>query len=168
MGVQEIKRDRDTRLDRLRVELEDITQRFDLLDKEHTSLKVVHDHISGEYRVLKKDYDSVCEKLRLSNKVRNEKEDLLNDKTKNLIVLQESFHEKELTIEKLRREIEKLNRRLNEVEMTNDQLDIKKRSVEKQAEVQRKQLLEKISSLNEVISSEKDTRETWINRYEKE
>jgi hypothetical protein len=52
--------------------------------------------------------------------------------------------------------------------MQYDQLDIKKRSIEKQAEIQRKQLLEKITNLNETVTQEKDTREQWISRYEKE
>lgn len=38
------------------------------------------------------------------------------------------------------------------MEVQNDQMDIKKKSVEKQAEIQRKLLLEKITNLNEVIS----------------
>jgi hypothetical protein len=41
-------------------------------------------------------------------------------------------------------------------------LDIKKKSAEKQSEVQRKQLMEKVAALNEVIAHEKDTREQWI------
>ncbi len=62
------------------------------------------------------------------------------------------MNERELTIEKMKREVEKLNKRLSEMEMQNDQLDIKKRAAEKQGEIQRKQMLEKISNLNEVVS----------------
>ena len=43
VGVQEIKKDRDDRLDKLREELEEINQRFDQLEREHTSLKVNHE-----------------------------------------------------------------------------------------------------------------------------
>lgn len=82
VGVQEIKRDRDDRLDILRSELEELTLKFDKLDKEHTSLRVNHEHVSEEYKTIKVDYDSVSEKLRLSNKVRNEKEEILNEKMK--------------------------------------------------------------------------------------
>ena len=92
----------------------------------------------------------------------------MNDKLKQLHQLNESFTEKEAVVERLKREIEKLGKRLSEMEMQNDQLDIKKKSAEKQSEVQRKQLLEKIATLNELISHEKDTREQWIQRYEKE
>lgn len=47
-------------------------------------------------------------------------------------------------------------------------MEIKKKSLDKQSEIQRKQLLDKIQNLNELVSAEKDTREMWINRYEKE
>jgi hypothetical protein len=47
-------------------------------------------------------------------------------------------------------------------------LRIQKKSLEKQFEIQRKQLTDKITQQNEQIAAEKDTREVWINRYELE
>jgi hypothetical protein len=79
----------------LRLELEDVTERFEKLDKEHTALRVNHEHVTDEYRAIKTDYESVSEKLRLSNKVRNEKEELLNEKIKQLHKLNENYQEKE-------------------------------------------------------------------------
>mmetsp|Transcript_32051 Transcript_32051/g.31349 ORF Transcript_32051/g.31349 Transcript_32051/m.31349 type:complete len:207 (+) Transcript_32051:1765-2385(+) len=76
--------------------------------------------------------------------------------------------DKEYQLEKHKKEIEKLQKRLGDVERQNDMLEIKKRSLDKQSEIQRKQLLDKIQNLNELVSAEKDTREMWINRYEKE
>ena len=43
-------------------------------------MKVQHEHISEEHCKLKEDFESVSDKLKVSNKVRNEKEDLLNEK----------------------------------------------------------------------------------------
>ena len=57
---------------------------------------------------------------------------------------------------------------MTEIERKADQLEIEKKSNEKQNEIQRKQLLDKINQQNELIAAEKDTREIWINRYEKE
>jgi len=91
VGVSEIKRDRDDRLDKLRSELEIMTAKFDKLDMEHTSLSVNHDHISEEYGTLKVDYENISEKLRLSNKIRNEKEEQLNEKIKALLAMTESY-----------------------------------------------------------------------------
>jgi len=47
-------------------------------------------------------------------------------------------------------------------------LRIQKKSLEKQFEIQRKQLTDKITQQNEQIAAEKDTREVWINRFELE
>jgi hypothetical protein len=47
-------------------------------------------------------------------------------------------------------------------------LDIKKAGLEKQYDLNKKQLSEKITNLGEIIQSEKDTRDTWIKRYESE
>lgn len=91
VGVSEIKRDRDDRLNKLRSELEIMTAKFDKLDMEHTSLSVNHDHISEEYGTLKVDYENISEKLRLSNKIRNEKEEQLNEKIKALLAMTESY-----------------------------------------------------------------------------
>lgn len=43
VGVQEIKRDRDDRLDKLRQELDQLNKKYDQLEREHTALKVVHE-----------------------------------------------------------------------------------------------------------------------------
>jgi chromosome segregation ATPase len=84
VGVQEIKKDRDDRIDKLRAELDSITRKYDLLEREHTSMKVNYQHVQDEHATLKADFDNVSEKLHLSNKVRNEKEDLLADKIKQM------------------------------------------------------------------------------------
>ena len=43
VGVQEIKRDRDDRLEKIRLEVEDINRKYDALEREHTSLRVSHE-----------------------------------------------------------------------------------------------------------------------------
>ena len=64
-------------------------------------------------------------------KVKVEKEDLLNDKLKQLHLAAEQATDKEAHIERLKKEVDKVNRRLTEMEQRNDELDIKKRSIEK-------------------------------------
>ena len=50
-------------------------------------------------------------------------------------VMADQLSDKEASIEKLKREVEKVNKRLSESELRNDELDIKKRSIEKQQQV---------------------------------
>ena len=42
-------------------------------------MRVHHDHIKEEYDSIKTEFESVSERLRQSNKARNEKEELLNE-----------------------------------------------------------------------------------------
>lgn len=61
-----------------------------------------------------------------------------------------------------------MDRRTIDLERTNENLEVKKASLERQAEITKKQLTEKIANLQEVLTNEKETREVWIERYEKE
>lgn len=45
---------------------------------------------------------------------------------------------------------------------------VKRNGVERQAELQKKQLDEKIHGLKEMLNAEKETRDMWIERYTKE
>ena len=58
--------------------------------------------------------------------------------------------------------------KLAESERAVNSLEIEVRSTIKQNEQQRKMMSERISQLQQQIAAEKDTREIWINRYEKE
>ncbi len=49
VGIQEIKKDRDDRIEKLREEYEEVAKRHEDLDKEHTSLKVHHEYINEEF-----------------------------------------------------------------------------------------------------------------------
>ena len=80
VGIKEIKKDRYDRIEKLRLDHDTLNQKFEKLDKEHTALKVHYEHINEEYEALRLEFENVSERLRASNKVRNEKEDILNDK----------------------------------------------------------------------------------------
>ncbi len=69
---------------------------------------------------------------------------------------------------KNQREIEDSDRRIIELERSVESLEIKKQSVERQFELFKKQGAEQNSSLNEIVNSEKATRDMWIERFEKE
>jgi len=49
-----------------------------------------------------------------------------------------------------------------------ESLEIRKQSIERQFELFKKQAAEQTSSLNEIVQSEKATRDMWIDRFEKE
>lgn len=59
-------------------------------------------------------------------------------------------------------------RKLIETERRAENLEIKKSGLERQFELTKKQLNERVSNLNEIINGERETRDMWIDRYEKE
>lgn len=82
VGIQEIKKDRDDRIEKLREEFESVSKNFERLDKDYTTLKISNEHTVEEFEQMKLDYENVAEKLKVSNKVRNDKEEQLNEKIK--------------------------------------------------------------------------------------
>jgi len=69
---------------------------------------------------------------------------------------------KEGLLEKRQSEIEELDKKNTEQLNINTTLEAQKMGVEKAFELAKGQLNDKIKSLNEVISNEKETRELWI------
>lgn len=61
-----------------------------------------------------------------------------------------------------------MDRKVIDLERNLESMDIKKQSLERQLELTKKQLGDKINSLNEVILAEKETRDMWVERFEKE
>lgn len=104
----------------------------------------------------------------MTNKVRHETELKLAEETERGRALQDVIRDKDEQLHKRAQEIEDLDRRVIDLERTNENIEIKKASMERQAEITKKQLSEKITNLNDVLQSEKETREMWIERYEKE
>ena len=61
-----------------------------------------------------------------------------------------------------------LEKKMAQVQQNAEAMDTKKQAIEKQYEQTKRQMQEKISNLNDILSGEKETREMWIERYEKE
>lgn len=82
--------------------------------------------------------------------------------------VKDAFIDRDKMMGNFKKKFEEESRKLNEQERINDALEIKKKSLEKQNEIQRRQLIDHINQMKEQIAAEKDTREIWINRYDKE
>lgn len=67
-----------------------------------------------------------------------------------------------------RKKYEEESQKFTDATKSINSLEIEKRALEKMYELQRKMQQDKIEQLNVQIAAEKDTREIWINRYEKE
>ncbi len=61
-----------------------------------------------------------------------------------------------------------MDKRIIELERNIEGVEVKKQGVERQIELQKKQLQDKINSLNDVLTGERETRDMWIERFDKE
>jgi len=102
------------------------------------------------------------------NKARHEIETKLQDEHERNKSLSDVVNLKEELLEKRQGEIEELDKKQNELINAQATLEAQKLGVEKAFELSKQQLNDKIKSLQEVITNEKETRELWIQRYEEE
>ena len=138
VGVEELKKDRDQRLKLLRDEIEQITEKYEKLQSDHSNLTVQHRGLDDEYVRLKDDYRDQTKTLQTANDVCQNMEIQLNEITKQYRFMKDSYGEKEVLMNDYKRKFEDEMRKLNEAERKADVLEIEKKSVEKQNEIQRK------------------------------
>jgi len=60
-AIDEIKKDRDERINKLREEFDELNTKHDELVREHSSLKVKHSHLSEEFELLTKDFATLSQ-----------------------------------------------------------------------------------------------------------
>lgn len=102
------------------------------------------------------------------NKARHDLETKLTEEIERNRSLQDIIRIKEESILKQQGEIEDLDRKVIDLERNIESIEIKKQGLERQFDLQKKQLNEKIASMNDQITNEKETRDMWIERFEKE
>lgn len=168
IGFGEIQKEREERIDKLKAELKEYKFKFEEVDLLFGTLNIQHEKIKEQYETCKRDQDDAIEKLHLTNKVRHETELRLTEEQEKTRSLQDVLRDKDEQLHKRAQEIEDLDKRVIELERANENIEVKKAALERQYEITKKQLTEKIQSMQDVLQSEKETREMWIERYEKE
>ena len=144
VGVDEIKKDRDQRVNALRLEIDQLQGQLDKLTTEHASLKVHSRSISEEYSRLSDDYKKLQQNLNLSDEIREKAEMSLDELQKQYNAIKEAFQDKDELLKTYKLKFEEEQKKLTEIERRADKIEIEKKSGEKQNEIQRKQLLDKI------------------------
>ena len=114
------------------------------------------------------DHDDLVDKLHAMNKARHEIETKLQDEHDRNKSLSDVVNLRDDLLEKRQQEIESLDKQINDLNSDKATLEAAKMGVEKNFELTKTQLNDRIKSLNEVIANEKETRELWIARYEDE
>lgn len=126
------------------------------------------DKTRDQLATCQKDLIDTVSKLHTTNKARHETEIRLGEAMEKQKIDSEALKLKDEMITRKNNDCEEYDKRIVELMRTNESLDTKKQGIERQFELTKKQLNEKINNLNEIINGEKETREMWIERYEKE
>ena len=168
IGFSEVSKEREDKIAFLKEEVSTLKNSNDDLDVKYGTLKINHEKLVETKNSIKVDYDDVVEKLHQMNKARHELETKLSDEIERNRSLAEVVRLKEDTLQKRSVEIEEQDKKIIDLERNFESVEIKKNSIERAFELAKKQLNEKITNLNEVITSEKENRDMWIERYEKE
>jgi hypothetical protein len=78
------------------------------------------------------------------------------------------FEESKNEITQLKKKADKLQQRLDMAERDYAELNVRYDSEQKQSEIQRQQLNDKLKNLDQLLCNEKDTRETWMGKCQME
>jgi chromosome segregation ATPase len=162
IGADELAREREDRIAKLKAENEDLKQRLERLDIEYNTLRINHEKVTEQYDACAKELEDRSEMLHSTNKVRHETEIKLAEEIEKTRSLQDLVKLKEETLGKKGGELEELDKKVLELERQVEGLQIKYEGEKKSAELIKKQAAEKTASLNEMLAAEKETRDGWI------
>jgi hypothetical protein len=108
------------------------------------------------------------EKLHKMNKARHDLETKMTDEIEKNRALVETNRRKEESVLSKQNEIEDMDKKIIDLERNIETIEVKSQGIQRQFDLAKKQLQDKIQSLNEAVASEKQTRDMWIERFEKE
>lgn len=138
------------------------------LEIEYRTLSINHEQVTEQRDNWAKELEDRAEMLHSTNKVRHETEIKLAEEIERTRSLQDLVKLKDETLGKRAGELEDLDKKVLELERQVEGLQIKFEGEKKSAELIKKQAAEKQASLNEMLQAEKEARDGWIERYEKE
>lgn len=168
LGFDEILKEREERILRIKLLLTEVQNSHKVLDKQYSILKLDYERVLQNFNEQKIELDDTIDKLKMTNKVRNENDLKLNEQREKEKELKTLLGEKEDRIQKYIGEIQKLEKQAFSLRKEKESLDSEKANESKHFEIQKRQYSEKITSLNEIIGNERETREMWVERFNKE
>lgn len=128
---------------------------------DHTKVKELFDQAT-------KDLTDTVQKLHLTNKVRHDTEAQLGESKAREADLKENLKVREIMVKQRQYEIDEQEKVIKGLEHDKEHLEIKKQGLDRTVEQTRKTLNDKIENYKTIIEGEHETRDSWIDRYERE
>ena len=168
IGNNEMTRIKEEKISKLKNELAEATSQLETTNIKFNTLMVQQEKTLDQMLTQKKDLEDTVEKLHNTNKSRHDTEIKLGEEMEKTMLGNESIARKDELLKSKIQEIDDLDKKVIDLQKEKDTIETKKTGLEKISEQMKKQKDEKIQNLQEIISGEKDNREMWIDRYEKE
>eukprot|EP00347_Sterkiella_histriomuscorum_P005529 403356266 len=138
------------------------------LEEELSEWRAKHQIAEHELSTIKIDYDLAAQKVEKINKARNDAEMQLREKAQRIRQLEQKLHDRDEQIMRNQRKIHEMDEKILDMEKNNTQLEKDKATSRIEFEQIKRQQLDRIHSLEELIKNEKELRQSWCERYEKE
>ena len=113
-------------------------------------------------------YDDAVEKLHKMNQARHDLETKMTDEIEQNRALAETNKRKEDSLLSKMNEIEDMDKKILDQDRQIEAMEAKSTTLQRQFDLSKKQLNDKLQSLTENLASEKEMRDMWIDRFEKE
>ena len=168
IGFEEVSKEREKKIAQIKKDIAVCKIARDTIDAAHCTLKIKYERMEETNTSLNFNYEDVVDKLHLMSKARYELETKLTDKHEECKSIIEIMAINKETLLRRQSEVEELEKQVTVLQRDYDGAEIKRLGIEKGFEITKKQQSEKIANLTDIISSEKETRDGWIKRYETE
>lgn len=168
MAFDKLNKNFEDRMKELYDKNNSLQKRVFELEKETETLKQTNAIVDSRNESLNKVNQDVSAEIQEINALKNEFKKQLEEATETIAQLKVQINDKNNDIKKTRKDLERLDRRLAEMEQANDNLEIEKNAHERTTIAQKKQLNDHLKTLSDSLTAEKDAREKWIERYERE
>ena len=138
IGFNEVNKDREEKINKLKAELSDLKLKYDEKDLSLQSLTIKHKKVEESLAETRKDYDDVVDKLHKVTKARHELENQLREEIDRNKSLLDVIKVKDETLEKRIQDMDELDKRLLEAERLRESVDIKRQGIERAFDMAKK------------------------------
>jgi golgin subfamily B member 1 len=168
LGFNEIKKEREERISKLKSEVEHLTIKLNSTETKLAKTSIILEKTSDQLDSIKEEYHSTVEKLKKINKARNDKEYRLSEEKHTSYKLRKELEQlKEIAKENVR-EIDDNKETIREKEKEINRARMEKESMEKRHALQINQINQKVVNISGLLLDEQQARENWADKYEKE
>ena len=168
LGFNEIKKEREERIDKLKTEFESLSVTHKKTDAKLSKTTIELEKTSDQLQSISSEYHNTVEKLKRINKARNDKESRLSEEKNLTYRLKKEVKELTSTIREKMRLIEQDKTTIGQRDKDIRRINIDQTSLEKRTALQINQLNEKIVNISGLLHEEEQSRKSWSEKYERE